>query len=341
MGWEQLAPAVQGAFDTYWGRKDKQKGREHEMEMQRLRLLKQEELFLKELGHNALLEENRLQQNQLQEDERNRLTEEGWDREDARRELDRESDEMMELARQSFADWSTRQAEGREEIREGEQWKRESTFEAGESALDRASREKVAGMMQAEGKEFSPGGLALEIQSRADEANALFKMGWDDFSAIFPRMMSKETYDSLKATAKDKEIADYLLAEITKNYIHMYENEALAGGVNLPKELNYLLNIPDDFMQTIQADFDTAVAQAKQKKITRKERRIERTEELGGGYEEYRKYMRGPAPSDERLGIGFKGLSEKIQKTFGVFDEALAGEDSWWEKLKKKNKKKK
>jgi len=38
MGWEQLAPAVQAAFDTYWGRKEATKGREHQLEMVRMQL---------------------------------------------------------------------------------------------------------------------------------------------------------------------------------------------------------------------------------------------------------------------------------------------------------------
>ena len=85
MGWEQLSPAIQSAFDTYWGRKEGQEGRAHEKEMRG-----------RELAHDELMRKLDRAQKKFIADRTAELTSQGMAEEEARRKSELEADQIPE-----------------------------------------------------------------------------------------------------------------------------------------------------------------------------------------------------------------------------------------------------
>jgi len=318
MGWEQLAPAVQAAFDTYWRRKEATKGREHE-----------KEVLGQQLSHDKLMRElDRIQQKFIA-DRAHELTQQGMADDKALKEAQMELDQTIEenrikqrnvelgeaaMAMREERTWKAGQEREKrdwEDIRTKEEQAyldiAREDIQAHEKELRAIpTRHETIGAGAGAGAGFSTGGIADEIMNRANEAKVLFDMGWEDFSKVFPRLLSKERYDTLKTMGKDKDITDYLTAEIAKQYIMIHGADARRAGINLPQELNYFLELDDKYIQTLQSEYAAISAEQAQTEQTKKE--------IGRSPEAWREYRLGPSPLRGEKGETFERLREAMER---------------------------
>jgi len=290
MGWEQLAPAVQAAFDTYWRRKEATKGREHE-----------KEVLGQQLSHDKLMRElDRIQQKFIA-DRTYELTKQGMADEAADRQARMELDETIEenkIKQRNLEIGEAARATREERVYQKGVTQEEREYEAGVTAGEREYLDIAREDIQAHEKELRA------IPTRHE--TVLFDMGWEDFSKVFPRLLSKERYDTLKTMGKDKDITDYLTAEIAKQYIMIHGADARRAGINLPQELNYFLELDDKYIQTLQSEYAAISAEQAQTEQTKKE--------IGRSPEAWREYRLGPSPLRGEKGETFERLREAMER---------------------------